>query len=215
MRKLALVIISLFCFIPMAFANVSSVDVSSSDVANSDIAAMLSNKKTVGVFLESSAQYMNSEAAKKLVTDKIPGLFPESKFKLLPFEDTQMAMRNYKEDHKMVFSTPAGNISNPLAKEDIEALGKELKLDYALVINVVNGQFTASAALFVLTYKATVTCDVRLLSVSEDKYLVNKEVVKQGKTSSVPILGVPSFDETYNEALKEALKDLTIDTSKL
>lgn len=167
--------------------------------------------KIVGVFLEASVTYVNNEKVRKLVPEKAAKLFPSTKFNLLPFDTTAMALRTYKEDNRMVVNQ---YYSQPVNRADIQKIAKELKCDYALFIIVTNDAPRVSAGLFSTTFRTTVTCDVRLLNVETANYLTSKQIVKDGSSTGI-IMGIPSFDNAYNEALEKALDELTLDTTKL
>ena len=201
----------------MAFANeLTSNDVISSDDTHisRDIDTLLlsSHKKVVGVFLEAPLSFVDNETVRKLVPDKASEIFADSKFKLLPFDETASALRTYQEDHRMIINE---YFSTPLNRDDIQAIGKELGLDYALFIKITNSAPRAKYILFTMTFKTTVTCDTRLLDIETSKYVVSKQIVKDGSTTMLAVLGAPDFNDAYKDALKKALADLKIDTSKL
>lgn len=166
---------------------------------------------TIGVFLEAPVTFANNETVRTVVPEKASKLFPADKFNLLSLDTTSTELRTYKEDHRMVI-TP--QYSQPVNREDIQKISKELNCDYALFIIINNDAPRFSAGLFSMTYKTTVTCDVRLLDINTGKYLTSKQIIKDGSSTSV-YMGAPSFDRAYKEALGKALDELTIDTSML
>lgn len=216
MRRLFVVLAFLLLLASMASANeVTSNDVIPSDDTplSHDIYTMLSSpKKVVGVFLEAPLSFVDNETVRKLVPDKASEIFAGSKFKLLPFDETAIALRTYQEDHRMIINE---YYSTPLNRADIQSIGKELGLTYALFIKITNSAPRASYVLFATTFKTTVTCDIRLLDIETSKYLISKQIVKDGSTSMLALLGMPDFNDAYNNALKKALNELEIDTSKL
>ena len=168
-------------------------------------------KKVVGVFLEAPVTYANNETVRKLIPNKANDLFPASSFTVLPFDTTTMEMRTYREDNRMVMTE---YYSQPLNRSDIQKISKGLNCNYALFITVNNNTPRVSVGLFSITFKTTVTCDVRLLNVETGKYIVSKQIMKDGSSTAI-YAGVPSFDNAYNEALEKALKEITIDTTLL
>jgi len=168
-------------------------------------------KKVVGIFLEAPVTYVNNEKVRILVPEKTIPLFPRHLFTVLPFDKSSMALRTYKEDNRMVMNQ---YYSQPVNRSDIQKIAKELKADYALFIIISNGPPRVGAGLFSVSFRTTVTCDVRLLDVETGQYLASREIVKDGQSTAV-YMGVPSFDNAYNEALEKALSELTLDTASL
>lgn len=168
------------------------------------------SNKTVGIFLEAPVTYVNNETVRRVIPEKAKKIFSSDKFTIIPFADTEMAARIYKEDNRMNVNQ---YFSQPFNRMDIQKISKDLNCDYALFITISNGPPRASSNLFSVSFKTSVTCDVRLLNIETGKYIVNKQIVKDGSSTSV--LGAPSFDHAYNEALEKALSELVIDTSTL
>ena len=169
------------------------------------------DKPTIGIFLEASPTYANNETVRQLVPEKAKALFPDAKFNVLPLDTTTMELRTYKEDHRMIVNQ---YYSQPVNREDIQKIAKPLKCDYALFIIVTNDVPRVSSGLFSISFKTTVTCDIRLLDIDTGKYLTSKQIIKDGSSTAV-YMGVPSFNNAYNEALNKALNEITIDTSLL
>lgn len=169
------------------------------------------DKPTIGVFMEAPVTFVNNETVREAIPKKAKELFPAKDFNLIPFETTTLELRTYKEDHRMNI-TP--QYSQPVNRQDIQTIAKGLNCDYALFIIISNDAPRVSAGLFSVSFKTTVTCDVRLLDISTGNYLTSKQIVKDGSSTSV-FMGVPSFDKAYREALEKALNELTIDTTLL
>ena len=168
-------------------------------------------KPVIAAFLEAPVTYVNNEDVQKLVPDKVKALFTENQFAVLPFDTCQMALRTYKEDNHMIYNQ---YYSQPVNRQDIQKIAQGLNANYALFIIISNDAPRYSGGLFTHSFKTTVTCDVRLLDVAGGNYLVSKQIVRDGSSSSF-VLGMPSFDNAYNDALKKALDDLTLDTAAL
>ncbi|MEA4835571.1 MAG: hypothetical protein VB133_10605 [Anaeromusa sp.] len=193
MKKLFLTLLLILFIMPCAFA------------------ATPDQTPTIGIFLEAPVTYANNETVRKVVPEKAKSLFPARSFNVLPFEQTSRELRTYKEDHRMNVNQ---YYSQPVNRQDIQSICKVLNCDYALFITINNDAPRVSAGLFSVSFKTSVTCDVRLLDIASGKYLTSKAITKDGSSTAV-IMGVPSFDNAYNEALGKALDELTIDTSKL
>lgn len=202
MKRLCIAVLVIFLLVPMAYAD---------DLTSKDIFELYPAKKVVGVFLEAPVVFLNNEAVHVLIPEKAAEMFSKNRFKLLPFDQTERTMRTYKEDNRMIMNQYA---SMPLNRADFQTICKDLGADYALAISVTNGAPRASSALFVVTFKASITCDVRLLDINTGEYVISKQIVKDG-TSSGTAFGMPSFDHAYNEALRMALDELTIETLRL
>jgi hypothetical protein len=205
MKKLFGVLTSLILMSAIAFAEPANSPISF------DTSLPDSPRKVVGIFLEAPVTYVNNEKVRILVPEKAASLFPKSQYNVLPFDTTSMALRTYKEDNRMVVNQ---YYSKPVNRFDIQKIAKELKCDYALFIIVSNDAPRVSSGLFSISFKTTVTCDVRLLRVENAEYLISKQIVKDGQSTSI-YMGVPSFDNAYSEALTKALNEITLDLSKL
>lgn len=164
---------------------------------------------TIGIFMEAPVTFVNNETVRTLVPEKAKSLFPAARFNVLPFDTTTMELRTYKEDNRMNVNQ---YYSQPVNREDIQKISKSLNCDYALFLTITNDAPRFSAGLLSMSFKTTVTCDVRLLNVETGKYLTSKQIIKDGSSTSV-YMGVPSFDRAYREALGRALDELTVDTS--
>ncbi|MBP2653369.1 MAG: hypothetical protein H6Q73_938 [Firmicutes bacterium] len=197
--------ILLMCFLILSFNAVSFASILDPDEKPTPYI------KTVGIFLDAPMSYVDNETVRTLIPEKAKELFPRLKFDLLPFDKTEMALRTYREDHRMIVNQ---YFSQPLNRNDIQAIGKDLSCDYALFIKISNGPPRVSSGLLSTTFKTTVICDVRLLDIATGNYIISKQIVKDGKSTAI-YAGVPSFDKAYNEALEKTLKELTIDTSTL
>lgn len=162
--------------------------------------------KTIGIFLEAPNTYASNEKVRTLVPEKTIPMFPKQMFTVLPFDQTAMAVRTYKEDNRMIINQ---YVTTPLNRADIQKIGKELKCDYVLFLKVDNSPPRFGAGLFSMSFKTTVTVDVRLLNIETNQYLMSKEIVKDGSSTAV-YMGVPSFDNAYAEALQKALDDFQI-----
>lgn len=167
--------------------------------------------KTIGVFLDAPSTYVNNETVRKMIPEKAKTLFPSPNYNVLPFDQTQMEMRTYREDNRMIVNQ---YYSQPLNREDIQKISKGLNCDYALFITVSNAAPRVSSGLFSVTFRTSVTCDVRLLNIETGKYIMSKEIVKDGSSTAV-VAGVPSFDKAYNEALEKALDELKVDLTAI
>lgn len=176
-----------------------------------DTAPPGTDKKVIGIFLEAPMTYVNNETVRVLVPAKAKEKLPTTVFTILPFEKTEMALRTYKEDNRMVVNQ---YYSQPLNRSDIQKISKELGAEYALFIIVSNDAPRVGAGLFSMTFRTTVTCDVRLLHVESGKYITSKQIVKDGSSTAI-YMGVPSFENAYREALEKALSELTVDISQI
>lgn len=167
--------------------------------------------KTVGIFLEAPNTYVGNEKVRKVIPEKTIPMFPKQLFNVLPFDQTSMAVRTYKEDNRMIVNQ---YMSQPLNRSDIQKIGKELKCDYVLFLKVDNSPPRFGAGMFSMSFKTTVTVDVRLLNIENMQYLMSKEIVKDGSSTAV-YMGVPSFENAYAEALQKALDEFQIPKTTL
>lgn len=167
--------------------------------------------KAVGIFLEAPNTYANNEKVWSAVPAKTIPMFPKQLFTVIPFDQTTMAVRTYKEDNRMIQNQ---YMSTPLNRSDIQKIGKELKCDYVLFLKVDNSPPRFGAGLFSMSFKTTVTVDARLLNIESGQYLISKAIVKDGSSTAV-YMGVPSFENAYAEALSKALDEFQIPKTTL
>ncbi len=160
--------------------------------------------KTVGIFLDAPVTWVNNETVRTMVPAKVKEKLTGLGLTLLPFDTTTLAMRTYREDNRMIVNQ---YYAQPLNRADIQKICKELNAQYAIFIQVSNAPPRFSAGLFSMTFRTTVTCDIRVLDVETGKYTVSKEIVKDGSSTAV-VAGVPSFDNAYREALEKGLDEM-------
>lgn len=180
-----------------------------------------SGKAKIGIFLDAPTTFASNEDVRKLVPEKAKSLFPATRFELLSYDDSMMALRTYREDNDMVAPTYSGGYGTvgmvmPLKRTQIQEIAKPLGCKYALFIMITNDAPRYSSGFMGLstTAKTTVTCNVRLLDVETGKYVMNKEIVKDGKSTAI-YSGMPSFDKAYIDALQKALDEIQVDSKNL
>lgn len=218
MKRLALSIILLWLCTTYAFAsNIVSQDLhsESSSASYDDIVEKyLSPKKKVAIFLDAPLTYVNNETVRKLVPEKANKLFEGTSIKVIPFDESMLALRTYLEDNRMIMNE---YYAQPLNREDLKNICKEIEVDYALFIKITNTAPRFRSDLFAITstYSTTVNCDVRLLDIGSNKYIISKSIVKDGSTTSLTVLSLPDFSNAYTNALKKALNELSIDKNML
>lgn len=167
--------------------------------------------KIIGIFLEAPNTYTNNEKVWSAIPAKTIPMFPRQLFTVLPFDQTTMAVRTYKEDNRMIQNQ---YVSTPLNRADIQKIGKELKCDYVLFLKVDNNPPRVGAGLFSISFKTTVTVDARLLNIETMQYLMSKAIVKDGSSTAI-YMGVPSFERAYADALTKALDEFQIPNTML
>lgn len=165
-------------------------------------------KKVISVFLIIPDTYKDKETISSMVHEKLGKIFPEDKFAVLPIDECTQAMETLMDDK----SRRGRKFDNT----DVQVLSQQMGADYALWIDISNGQPQMEVNLLKSTYKATVTCDIKLLDAKYGKLIAGELINAKGETTGHTLtLSKPSFDSTYNEALKKALDRLSIDTTKL
>ena len=151
-----------------------------------------------------------NETIRTVVKDKSASIFKKPQFDIVSFEDTQQAVKIYREEHSMIATN---NVYQALKMADVQAIGKQLGTDYVFMLKVNNDAPRMSAGFFTVSFKTTITCDARVMNVAEGKYNYMKTFIKDGSSSAA--LGVPSFNNAYKEALGKALEEIKIDTNTL
>ncbi|MEN6566426.1 MAG: hypothetical protein ABFC57_08995 [Veillonellales bacterium] len=172
--------------------------------------ATTSNQRTIGIFLETPDTYANNETIQNLVVKKATSLFPTNQFVLLPLEATNAAIKSYRPANRPLSLYSA----QPLTREDVQSLAKELKCDYALFITLHKGLPSISTDFSSATYKTSITCDIRLLHIQTGKYITTDQITKESGDST--LTGTTTVnDSAYYDALERALMELHIDASRL
>lgn len=211
MKKIFLILLSLLMLSSVVFANDAQDDQAKAAKKLEDklMAATIdpSTLTKVALFVEIPTQYINNEKIGKVISEKMSELFPKTKFFVIPHETANAALRIYKEDNRMTEATP-------INREDIQKISKEIGSRYTLFLKASNNAPSASIGFMSATFKSTIVCDIRLLDVETKNYLVTKEIIKDGKSSSF-FAGVPSFTNAYADALEQAFDEFKFDTSTL
>lgn len=173
-------------------------------------------KKTVAVFIESGSSKLEyGSKPMEIIKVKIEELLPQDKFSILPLEETEQEMLEYKEDNRIIVSE---HFSGRATREDVQKVCKSIGgVDYALLFYV-SGDIPKGkvGALGLSTsFIVSVVCDVRLLDVETREYVAKDKVEAKGKSSSVAIAGAPSVDRAFIDGLSKALSKIELDTSTL
>ena|GEM_PF-1730864 len=163
-------------------------------------------KKVISVFIIIPDTYKDKETINGIVDEKLGKLFPEDKFAVLPIDECTQAMKTHMNDKNHGSRKPDNS--------DIQTLSQQMGADYALWIDISNGDPQMEINLLKSTYKAAVTCDIKLIEAKYGKLIAGELINAKGETTG-STLSKPSFDRTYSEALKKALNRLSIDTTKL
>jgi len=211
MKKALLVLFALMMLSSFCYANEAKNEESMADKVAA--ARFTGDVKKVAILLDAPITYADNENIRKLVPEKAASIFKKPKFAILPFDDAQMQKKIYREEHNMV--TSDYSTINALKMADVQALGKQIGADYVLSLNVHNTMPRVGVGFFSMSFKTTITCDMRLMNVTDGKYTFMKQVVKDGSSTAV-MYGLPSFDGAYRDALSKSLVELSaIDTSNL
>lgn len=168
------------------------------------------NQKVIGIFVETPAAYANNETIQRLVMQKANSLFPANRFTLLPLETTSSAIKFYHSANRI----PNLYSVQPLTRDDIQKMAKELNCDYAFFITLHKGLPSMSADFNAATYKTSIACDIRLLQVQNGNYITNRQLTTESNGNPLKS-SVPADDAAYYDALDRTLTELHIDTSRL
>lgn len=177
-------------------------------------------QSTVAIILDAPAIYADNEKLQKTVPSFAQKNFPAPKFAVLPFEEAQTQVKIYREENNLValqqdIDYQAADQSRiPLKQKDLLALGKSLHADYILLLVLSNTPPRMASGFFDVSYKTTITVDIRLFDVKTNKYIYLKQIRKDGKSTAI-LGGLPSFNNAYNNAVEKALKEIVIDTSNI
>lgn len=206
MKKVLLMVMGLLLLASTCVAGPMSERVAEMATFDGDV-------KKVAVLLDAPVTYADNERVRELIPQRAAEIFPKPKFEILPFEESQMAKKIYREENGLITLDGAVALT-PLKMADVKALGEELGANYVLLMNVSNSAPRVGIGLFSSSFKTTITCDTRLMDVSAGKYIIMKQTVKDGKSTAV-LGGVPSFDRAYQDALTKSIAEFEIDTTKI
>ena len=160
--------------------------------------------KKVAVFLEAPLTFISNEKVRKDFPEKIKLKLEKINCSILDFDECQTALKTYREDNSLIVSP---YYSDPLKRDDIQKIAQELKADYAIYIQVANNAPSANIGMFDVDFQTTITCDLKIVNIETGKYVLNKSIVKDGKSTS-GFFSYGSYDKAYNNALGKALDEI-------
>lgn len=173
-------------------------------------------KKTVAVFIESGTSKLEyGGKPMEIIKVKIEEILPQDKFSILPLEETEEAMLEYKEDNRILVSE---HFSGRATREDVQNVCKSIGgVDYALLVYVSGDIPRGKVAALGLSssFTVSVVCDVRFLDIETREYIAKDKAEAKGKSSSVMIAGAPSPDRAFIDGLSKALSKIKLDISTL
>lgn len=173
-------------------------------------------KEQVAVFLEAPITFSQEEKVHKMVDEKVALIFEKDKFEVMPLAQTINAVQIYRAENDMTVLSASGwgRYAVALKKEDVCSIAKQLECDYVLFVRLSNDMPRYSSGLFHSSAKTTISCDVRILNVAENKYTFSRQVYSDGKSTAI-YMGAPSFERAYFKAFSKALDKIKIDTSTI
>jgi len=201
-KKLCIVLLTLIILSSISYVAASAAVIKSSQ----DSTQTSTDKKVISVFVIIPDTYKDKETINSIVHENLGKLFPEGRFAVLPIDECTQAMKTLTDDKSRG--------GRKLDNADVQALSLQMGADYALWIDISNSRPQMEINLLKSTYKAAVTCDVKLLDAKYGKLIAGELINAKAETTG-STLSKPSFDRAYNEALKKALDRLSVDTTKL
>lgn len=173
-------------------------------------------QQKVAIFLEAPLTFCNDAKVHTMVDEKAQAIFTKDKFEVLPLSDSLSAIQLYREEHDMASLVSSGwsGYAVPMKKEHVQDIGQNLACDYVFFVRLTNDVPRYSAGFMTATAKTNITCDARVMNVAKGEYTFMKQLITEGKSTSV-YMGTPSFEKAYFRAFEKALKEIKIDTEKI
>lgn len=189
--------------------------------------AGIASAAKVAVILDTPLYFANEAKNQTMIDKKMGELFTVGKFEVVPTKESVMRTQLWREENGLASTVTNSNNGEAsyewaLKQEEIADLTKSMGCDYAFVMRAVGNSRDASSFTHGETKKSTVLLDLRVFNVMQNKYTYMNQftVEATSKRGFVPLVpfavgGSPSHKKAFTKAVKNGLKDLQIDTTKI
>lgn len=197
-------IIVLFCLLCMALTTVMAQDVTS------QTSHIRPDSKTVAVILDFPTEFVNNQKMNTMVMNKVRTTFAKPDYYIMPMEKVQLAKNNYCDEHGIPKFVNQYDMNLTLTLYDLKALGKTLQADYVYYISFTAGGVQQASGIFNSSSATVGNCSVKVLDMHTEKYVYQKTVTAEGKSTSW-LSDEYAPKKAYYHAIENCLKKITID----
>ena len=197
-------IIVLFCLLCMALTTVMAQDVTSQTLH------IRPDSKTVAVILDFPTEFVNNQKMNTMVMNKVRTTFAKPDYYIMPMEKVQLAKNNYCDEHGIPKFVNQYDMNLTLTLYDLKALGKTLQADYVYYISFTAGGVQQASGIFNSSSATVGNCSVKVLDMHTEKYVYQKTVTAEGKSTSW-LSDEYAPKKAYYHAIENCLKKITID----
>lgn len=197
-------IIVLFCLLCMALTTVMAQDVTS------QTSRIRPDSKTVAVILDFPMEFVNNQKMNTIVMNKVRTTFAKPDYYIMPMENVQLAKNNYCDEHGIPKFVNQYDMNLTLTLYDLKTLGKTLQADYVYYISFTAGGVQQASGIFNSSSATVGNCSVKVLDMHTEKYVYQKTVTAEGKSTSW-LSDEYAPKKAYYHAIENCLKKITID----
>lgn len=197
-------IIVLFCLLCMALTTVMAQDVTS------QTSHIRPDSKTVAVILDFPTEFVNNQKMNTMVMNKVRTTFAKPDYYIMPMEKVQLAKNNYCDEHGIPKFVNQYDMNLTLTLYDLKTLGKTLQADYVYYISFTAGGVQQASGIFNSSSATVGNCSVKVLDMHTEKYVYQKTVTAEGKSTSW-LSDEYAPKKAYYHAIENCLKKITID----
>lgn len=197
-------IIVLFCLLCMALTTVMAQDVTS------QTSHIRPDSKTVAVILDFPTEFVNNQKMNTMVMNKVRTTFAKPDYYIMPMEKVQLAKNNYCDEHGIPKFVNQYDMNLTLTLYDLKTLGKTLQADYVYYISFTAGGVQQALGIFNSSSATVGNCSVKVLDMHTEKYVYQKTVTAEGKSTSW-LSDEYAPKKAYYHAIENCLKKITID----
>ena len=197
-------IIVLFCLLCMALTTVMAQDVTS------QTSHIRPDSKTVAVILDFPTEFVNNQKMNTMVMNKVRTTFAKPDYYIMPMEKVQLAKNNYCDEHGIPKFVNQYDMNLTLTLYDLKTLGKTLQADYVYYISFTAGGVQQASGIFNSSSATVGNCSVKVLDMHTGKYVYQKTVTAEGKSTSW-LSNEYAPKKAYYHAIENCLKKIVID----
>lgn len=168
------------------------------------------DSKTVAVILDFPMEFVNNQKMNTMVINKVRTTFAKPDYYIVPMEKAQIAKNNYCDEHGIPKFVNQYDMNPTLTLYDLKTLGKILQADYIYYISFTAGGVQQASGMFNSSSATVGNCSVKVLDMHTEKYVYQKTVTAEGKSTSW-LSDEYAPKKAYYHAIENCLKKITID----
>lgn len=202
-------IIVLFCLLCILVTTVMAQDVTT------QTQLIRPDSKSVAVILDLPAKIISNQKMNEMIMNKVQTSFAKPDYYIMPMEKVRLAQTNYCEEHGIPTFVDEHTMTPTLTMYDLKTLGKTLQADYIYYMSFTAGDVQMAGGMFNSSSATVGNCSVKVLDMHTEKYVYQKTVTAEGKSTTWFTIGLFGNDyapeKAYKHALEKCLKKIVID----